>query len=140
MGWSLGWARMAMTGIAAVGMVVGEGALAPGAAQSAPAVGYGRTVSVAPGVFYRSFTVTASHGLTRGHLVVADLGNPHVRVDLLTPGAVAAYRAGRAPEAADWAMRPLPTAMPRLLAATAILEPMPVPACGAAATCWLVDA
>ncbi|GGP45169.1 phosphodiester glycosidase family protein [Streptomyces melanogenes] len=90
MGWSLGWARMAMTGIAAVGMVVGEGALAPGAAQSAPTVGYGRTVSVAPGISYRSFTVTASHGLTRGHLVVADLGNPHVKVDLLTPGAVAA--------------------------------------------------
>ncbi|MFI1102147.1 phosphodiester glycosidase family protein [Streptomyces melanogenes] len=90
MGWSLGWARMAMTGIAAVGMVVGEGVLAPGAAQSAPAVGYGRAVSVAPGVFYRSFTVTASHGLTRGHLVVADLSDPHVKVDLLTPGAVAA--------------------------------------------------
>ncbi|MFD9489640.1 phosphodiester glycosidase family protein [Streptomyces sp. NPDC059991] len=90
MGWSLGWARMAMTGIAAVGMVVGEGALAPGAAQSAPAVGFGRTVSVAPGVSYRSFTVTASRGLTRGHLVVADLSNPHVKVDLLTPGAVAA--------------------------------------------------
>ncbi|MFF1480464.1 phosphodiester glycosidase family protein [Streptomyces sp. NPDC058301] len=79
-----------MTGIAAVGMVVGEASLAPGAAQSAPAVGYGRPVSVAPGVFYRSFTVTASHGLTHGHLVVADLNNPHVKVDLLTPGEVAA--------------------------------------------------
>lgn len=90
MGWSLGWARMAMTGIAAVGMVVGEGALAPGAARSAPAVEYGRNVAVAPGVSYRTFTVTASHGLTHGHLVVADLSNPHVRVDLLTPGAVAA--------------------------------------------------
>ncbi|GAA0585789.1 phosphodiester glycosidase family protein [Streptomyces crystallinus] len=90
MGWSLGWARMAMTGIAAVGMVVGGGALAPGAAQSAPAVAYGRSVAVAPGVSYRSFTVTASHGLTHGHLVTADLSNRHVRVDLLTPGAVAA--------------------------------------------------
>ncbi|OAR27732.1 hypothetical protein A8W25_05055 [Streptomyces sp. ERV7] len=79
-----------MTGIAALGVVVGEGALAPGAAQSAPAVAYGRSVAVAPGVSYRSFTVTASHGLTRGHLVVAELNNPHVKVDLLTPGAVAA--------------------------------------------------
>lgn len=90
MGWSWGWTRMAVTGIAAVGMVMAQGALAPGAARGAPAVGYGRSVAVAPGVSYRSFTVTASHGPTRGHLVVAELNNPHVRVDLLTPGAVAA--------------------------------------------------
>ncbi|WP_369382010.1 phosphodiester glycosidase family protein [Streptomyces sp. cg36] len=90
MGWSRCWGRVAMCAVAAVGLVVGEGALAPGAARGAPAVTYGRAVAVAPGVSYRTFTVTASHGLTHGHLVVADLANPRVKVDLLTPGAVGA--------------------------------------------------
>ncbi|MGP9022581.1 phosphodiester glycosidase family protein [Streptomyces sp. BR1] len=90
MGWPLRWVRGAVVGIAAAGTVVGTGVLAPGAAQSAPAVAYGRTVAIGPGVYYRSFTVTASHGATHGHLVVVDLRNPRVRVDLLTPGAVAA--------------------------------------------------
>ncbi|MFJ9632549.1 phosphodiester glycosidase family protein [Streptomyces sp. NPDC101175] len=46
--------------------------------------------SLAPGVTYRQFDITAARGVTRAHVVVVDLRNPHVRVDLLYPGAVAA--------------------------------------------------
>lgn len=45
---------------------------------------------VAPGVTYRTFEVTASHGAVHGHLLDVDLRNPHVTVDLLHPQAVAA--------------------------------------------------
>ncbi|MFJ9899340.1 phosphodiester glycosidase family protein [Streptomyces sp. NPDC091280] len=46
--------------------------------------------SLAPGVTYRQFDIAAARGVTRAHVVVVDLRNPHVRVDLLYPGAVAA--------------------------------------------------
>jgi hypothetical protein len=44
----------------------------------------------APGVTYRQFDVDAAAGTAHAHLITVDLGNPHVRVDLLHPGAVAA--------------------------------------------------
>jgi hypothetical protein len=46
------------------------------------------SVPVAPGITYRTFAVTGSHGVVSGHLVTADLGNRRVSVDLLTPGTV----------------------------------------------------
>jgi hypothetical protein len=39
--------------------------------------------SIAPGVDYRDFSLTASAGAVHGHLVSADLDDPHVSVDLL---------------------------------------------------------
>ncbi|MEV6960668.1 phosphodiester glycosidase family protein [Streptomyces sp. NPDC051207] len=46
--------------------------------------------AVAPGVGYEEFDITASHGTTHAHVLRVDLGDPHVRVGLLYPGAVAA--------------------------------------------------
>ncbi|MFI9000737.1 phosphodiester glycosidase family protein [Streptomyces sp. NPDC053541] len=61
--------------------------LAPGAgAATDPAV----WEELAPGVAYRSFERTASHGPVRVHLVSVDLRAEGVEVDLLYPGAVAA--------------------------------------------------
>ncbi|AYN42581.1 phosphodiester glycosidase family protein [Streptomyces dangxiongensis] len=45
---------------------------------------------IAPGVTYRQFDIDARAGTARAHLLTVDLANPHVRVDLLYPGAVAA--------------------------------------------------
>ncbi|MER6567775.1 phosphodiester glycosidase family protein [Streptomyces sp. NPDC001093] len=45
---------------------------------------------IAPGVTYRQFDVAAAAGPAHAHLLTVDLANPHVRVDLLYPGAVAA--------------------------------------------------
>src|SRR5690348_16195133 len=45
---------------------------------------------IAPGVDYREFTLTASHGPVDGHLLEVDLRDPRVSVDLLDSGAVAA--------------------------------------------------
>jgi hypothetical protein len=45
---------------------------------------------VAPGVAYRSFELSTSHGPVLGHLVTADLRNAHVDLDLLGTNAVAA--------------------------------------------------
>ncbi|TWV46087.1 phosphodiester glycosidase family protein [Streptomyces misionensis] len=63
------------------------GAALAGAAP-AGAVAEGR--SIAPGVAYREFDVRAAAGTAHAHLLTVDLGNPHVRVGLLHPGAVAA--------------------------------------------------
>ncbi|MFJ9819102.1 phosphodiester glycosidase family protein [Streptomyces sp. NPDC101151] len=63
------------------------GAALVGAAP-AGAVPQGRRV--APGVTYRQFDVSAAAGEAHAHLLTVDLDNPHVRVDLLYPGAVAA--------------------------------------------------
>jgi hypothetical protein len=50
-------------------------------------------VRVAPGVVYQEFSYPTSHGTAHGHLLTVDLRDRHVRVDLLTPGAVAARSA-----------------------------------------------
>lgn len=49
-----------------------------------------RGTRLAPGVTYREFAYSASQGTADGHLLTVDLTDPHVRVDLLTPGSVAA--------------------------------------------------
>lgn len=75
----------AATALTAV-VVVGAGTL-PAAAQDG--VRLADSVAVAPGITYRAFSVTGSHGTVSGHLVTADLSNRRVSADLLTPGTVA---------------------------------------------------
>ncbi|OLZ72098.1 hypothetical protein AV521_09260 [Streptomyces sp. IMTB 2501] len=58
-------------------------------AGAAPADAVPDGKRIAPGVTYRQFDVDASAGPTHAHLLTVDLANPHVRVDLLHPGAVA---------------------------------------------------
>ncbi|MGW7543041.1 phosphodiester glycosidase family protein [Streptomyces sp. NPDC054770] len=60
---------------------------APAGAVSGTAPGAGR---IASGVGYRQFDVPAAKGTVHAHLLTVDLTDPHVRVDLLSPGAVAA--------------------------------------------------
>ncbi|EST20733.1 phosphodiester glycosidase family protein [Streptomyces roseochromogenus] len=59
-------------------------------AGAAPAGAVPDGKRIAPGVTYRQFDVDASAGPAHAHLLTVDLANPHVRVDLLHPGAVAA--------------------------------------------------
>ncbi|WP_327290686.1 phosphodiester glycosidase family protein [Streptomyces sp. NBC_01198] len=65
-----------------------------GSAQAAAGpVTYGQEERLAHGVDYQDFTVQAVQGTVHGHLLTMDLSDRHVRVDLLTPGAVAARAA-----------------------------------------------
>ncbi|MCQ4079988.1 phosphodiester glycosidase family protein [Streptomyces sp. RB6PN25] len=66
-------------------LISGAGA---GSAIAAPSIHFVDDVQVAPGVYYREFVLHSSHGRAYGHLLVADLSNPHVTVDLLHAGAV----------------------------------------------------
>ncbi|MFR9805659.1 phosphodiester glycosidase family protein [Pseudonocardia sp. RS010] len=50
----------------------------------------GAAVEVAPGVTHRDLVTTTAAGTVMGDVVEVDLASPGVRVDLLTPGAVAA--------------------------------------------------
>ncbi|MEU0255227.1 phosphodiester glycosidase family protein [Streptomyces sp. NPDC006184] len=59
-------------------------------AVAAPAVAAPAGRRIAPGVTYRQFDIDARAGRARAHLLTVDLANPHVRVDLLYPGVVAA--------------------------------------------------
>lgn len=63
---------------------------APAGAAKADADSPAAGTEPAPGVGYRSWGVTGSHGPARVHLVTVDLRDPGVRVDLLTPGTVGA--------------------------------------------------
>ncbi|MEU9451822.1 phosphodiester glycosidase family protein [Streptomyces sp. NPDC048277] len=63
------------------------GAALAGAAPAGAVSGAGQLSS---GVTYRQFDVPAAKGTVHAHLLTVDLTDPHVRVDLLTPGAVAA--------------------------------------------------
>ncbi|MFE5034912.1 phosphodiester glycosidase family protein [Streptomyces sp. NPDC056683] len=63
------------------------GAALVGAAPAGAASGAGR---IASGVAYRQFDLPAAKGTVHVHLLTVDLTDPHVRVDLLSPGAVAA--------------------------------------------------
>ncbi|MEU0041183.1 MULTISPECIES: phosphodiester glycosidase family protein [unclassified Streptomyces] len=79
-------ARTVVAAAATVGAVVaGAGT---GQATALDRVRLADDVTVAPGIGYRAFSVTGSHGVVSGHLVTADLTNRHVSVDLLTPGTV----------------------------------------------------
>ncbi|MEV6766427.1 phosphodiester glycosidase family protein [Streptomyces sp. NPDC051105] len=57
---------------------------------AAPAGAVSGADQIAPGVTYRQFDVPAAKGTVHAHLLTVDLDNPHVHVDLLHPGAVAA--------------------------------------------------
>ncbi len=63
------------------------GAALAGAAPATAVSGAGR---IASGVTYRQFDIPAARGTVHAHLLTVDLSDPHVHVDLLTPGAVAA--------------------------------------------------
>ncbi len=54
-----------------------------GTAPQGVAVHAAQDISIAPGVDYRDFSLTASAGVVNGHLLSVDLHNPHVSVDLL---------------------------------------------------------
>lgn len=75
--------------LAAVGALAGAG----GARAAAGPVAYGPRERLAHGVDYQQITVAAAAGTVHGHVVTVDLRDPRVRVDLLTPGAVAARAA-----------------------------------------------
>ncbi|MFB7495799.1 phosphodiester glycosidase family protein [Streptomyces sp. NPDC056161] len=77
--------RAVLTVLTAFGVVAG--AALTGAAQAAAA---SAGTTIAPGVTYRQFDLPAAKGTTHVHLVSVDLGDPHVRVDLLYPGKIAA--------------------------------------------------
>ncbi|MBO1330347.1 phosphodiester glycosidase family protein [Streptomyces sp. VRA16 Mangrove soil] len=57
-----------------------------GAAPASAASG----TEVAPGVTYTEFDIPAAKGTAHAHVLTVDLRDPHVRVDLLHPGAVGA--------------------------------------------------
>ena len=66
-------------------------ALAAGFALTpVPGAAAGGEVALAPGVSYRPFELSTSHGPVRGHVVSVDLSNPHADLGLLYPGSVAA--------------------------------------------------
>ncbi|MFR9792519.1 phosphodiester glycosidase family protein [Streptomyces sp. MB22_4] len=77
--------RAVLTVVTALGVLAGAALAGAAPAGAVPA---GRTI--VPGVTYRQFDVHAAAGTTHAHLLTVDLGNPHVRVGLLHPGAVAA--------------------------------------------------
>ncbi|MEU5418015.1 phosphodiester glycosidase family protein [Streptomyces sp. NPDC001407] len=84
--------RAGLTVLVAWASLVGGGtAWADSAdASTQQALRLGASTSVAPGVEYRDFALSASHGPTYGHLLTVDLREPGVSLDLLYPGAVAA--------------------------------------------------
>ncbi|MEW2155600.1 phosphodiester glycosidase family protein [Streptomyces sp. NPDC007189] len=83
--------RRAAAGRAVLTVVTAFGVLAGAAlAGAAPAGAVPDGRRIAPGVTYRQFDVAAGAGTAHAHLLTVDLGDPHVRVDLLHPGAVAA--------------------------------------------------
>src|SRR5439155_25591651 len=70
------------------------GALAGAAlVEAAPASGVPAATTIARGVTYQQFDIHGTKGLTHAHVVTVDLRDPHVRLDLLYPGAVAARAA-----------------------------------------------
>ncbi|MFF5858432.1 phosphodiester glycosidase family protein [Streptomyces sp. NPDC012751] len=74
-----------LTVVTAFGVLAGAALAGASPAGAAPA---GRRI--APGVTYRQFDVRAAAGTAHAHLLTVDLADPHVRVGLLYPGAVAA--------------------------------------------------
>ncbi|MGY4964816.1 phosphodiester glycosidase family protein [Streptomyces albidocamelliae] len=77
--------RAVLTVVTAFGVLAGAALAGAAPAGAAPA---GRRI--APGVTYRQFDVDTAAGTAHAHLLTVDLANPHVGVDLLYPGAVAA--------------------------------------------------
>ncbi|GAA3115277.1 hypothetical protein GCM10017687_30640 [Streptomyces echinatus] len=77
--------RAVLTVVTAFGVLSGAALAGAAPAGAAPA---GKRI--APGVAYRQFDIDAAAGTAHAHLLTVDLADPHVRVDLLHPGAVAA--------------------------------------------------
>ncbi|MFG2602114.1 phosphodiester glycosidase family protein [Streptomyces sp. NPDC048514] len=83
--------RRSAAGGAVLTVVTAWGVLAGAApAEAAPADAATAGRRIAPGVGYRQFDIDAAAGTAHAHLLTVDLGDSHVRVDLLHPGAVAA--------------------------------------------------
>ncbi|MFV0137378.1 phosphodiester glycosidase family protein [Streptomyces sp. HMX87] len=75
----------------ALALITALGALAGAALTgAAPAGAVQKAVRIAPGVTYEEFDIRAAGGVTHAHLLRVDLRDPHVRLGLLYPGAVAA--------------------------------------------------
>ncbi|MEU6668522.1 phosphodiester glycosidase family protein [Streptomyces sp. NPDC046727] len=77
--------RAVLTVVTAFGVLAGAALAGAAPAGAVPAGG-----RIAPGVTYRQFDIDAAAGPARAHLLTVDLADPHVRVDLLHPGSVAA--------------------------------------------------
>ncbi|MER5653287.1 phosphodiester glycosidase family protein [Streptomyces sp. NPDC002131] len=76
--------RSALTVFTACGALAGAALVG-----AAPASGAEDTGTIAPGVEYSELDIPAAKGVAHAHVLTVDLRNPHVRVDLLHPGAVA---------------------------------------------------
>ncbi|MGA5898906.1 phosphodiester glycosidase family protein [Streptomyces venetus] len=88
-----GAGRTVLAFLTAFGALAGAalvGAAPADAAQEAVASPHKR---VAPGVTYEQFDIPAAGGVAHAHVLSVDLDHPHVRVDLLYPGAVASRAA-----------------------------------------------
>ncbi|CAL9587847.1 hypothetical protein SUDANB6_05196 [Streptomyces sp. enrichment culture] len=72
-------------------MLMACGALAGATLAGAPPAGAAQEASaIAPGVTYEEFDIPAAKGTAHAHVLRVDLRDPHVRLGLLHPGAVAA--------------------------------------------------
>ncbi|GGX66224.1 phosphodiester glycosidase family protein [Streptomyces hiroshimensis] len=81
--------RSVLTVLVAWTSLIGGGtALAD--ASDRPALQFRTLAPVAPGVEYREFSLSASHGPAYGHVLRVDLSRSGVSLDLLYPGSVAA--------------------------------------------------
>ena len=81
--------RTALTVLAAWSTLAGAALVGAAPASGAQSAAAG-TAEIAPGVTHTEFDIPAAKGVTHAHVLGVDLGNPHVRLDLLYPGAVAA--------------------------------------------------
>lgn len=85
--------RVGAAAFVAMGAVAGSLVGASAAAADPGGLPYDRVEQLADGVRYGEFTETASAGTEHGYVLVVDLADPRVRMNLLTPGAVAARAA-----------------------------------------------
>lgn len=86
-----GRTRAVVAVLGAWAALLGTGLVGAAPAQGAPpGLRFTARGTLAPGVEYREFSLPASHGTARGHLVSVDLRHPRVSLDLLHPGAVGA--------------------------------------------------
>ncbi len=85
--------RVGAAVLAAAAVMAGSLTGASAASADDGGLPYDHVEQIAQGVRYGEFTVTASKGTVHGYVLTVDLADPHVRVDLLTPGAVSAREA-----------------------------------------------
>ncbi|MEU9667657.1 phosphodiester glycosidase family protein [Streptomyces bobili] len=79
--------RETLTLLTALGTLAG--AALTGAAPAGAATGTGTGTTIAAGVVYRQYDLTAGAGVTRVHVLAVDLTNTRVSLGLLYPGEVA---------------------------------------------------